>query len=162
MKTATGTECFDLHKQNTSIGRSTCNTNIRCKLCNQSVYTKLHQKPHVCGEHYCKVCKDFVPENHQCYMQPVTEVSRVEGTIKTFIFFYFECRQDDIICCEVGYEKSAKGMKCKNCKQSSCGTRKHKPNLCVVHKACEACLEGEVDAESWCSRCGKNEHVFRG
>ena len=53
-------------------------------------------------------------------------------------------------------------MKCKHCKQSSCGTRKHKPNLCVVHKVCEACLEGEVDAESWCSRCGKNEHVFGG
>lgn len=74
------TECFDLHKQNTSTGNSTCNTNFRCKLCNQSVYTKLLKKPHICGEHYCKVCKEFVPENHQCYMQPVTEDSKVEGT----------------------------------------------------------------------------------
>ena len=74
------TVCFDMHKESSSSGQSTCNTNFRCKLCNQSVYTKLHKKPHVCGEHYCKVCKEYVSEDHQCYMQPVTQDSDMHRT----------------------------------------------------------------------------------
>ena len=30
---------------------------------------KLHKRDHQCGEHFCRTCKDYVSEEHQCYMQ---------------------------------------------------------------------------------------------
>ena len=32
------------------------------------------RKKHKCGEAYCKVCRDFFPEGHKCYMQPETGI----------------------------------------------------------------------------------------
>ena len=31
-----------------------------------------HKKDHVCHKIYCKTCKEFYAEDHQCYMQPVS------------------------------------------------------------------------------------------
>ncbi|CAC5392998.1 unnamed protein product [Mytilus coruscus] len=62
--------CFDLHKQRINSGQSTCNANFRCNQCCHSVYAKLHKTPQKCGEQYCRVCKDYFPKNHQCYMLP--------------------------------------------------------------------------------------------
>ena len=81
--------------------------------------TKLHKRAHQCGEHFCRTCKDYVSDEHQCYMHPasVNDVKKRntdgltaddgkqnEEDIKTFIFFDFECTQDDLLHCHMGYE----------------------------------------------------------
>ena len=175
--------CFDLHKQRSNSGQSTCTTNFRCNQCGQSVYAKLHKKPHLCGEQYCRVCKDYFPESHQCYMVPeeknkdnknclsesthelnisTDHTSLPKEKSKTFLFFDFECRQEELLQCERGFTASTEGRKCIHCKQSWCGTRKHTPNLCVVHKVCEICMTDEVDSGTHCEKCGQNEYIFRG
>ena len=55
--------------------------------------------------------KNFPPETHKCYMMPETsdfEEERVSTeeefeNAKTFIFFDFECTQDDFIECDMKY-----------------------------------------------------------
>lgn len=98
----------------------------------------VHKKAHDCHEKYCKKCKDVFNEDHQCYMQPV---DNKEKTIKgqdrkqhtTYIFFDFECTQDDVIQCDTVYNPNENG-KCTYCLKSWCGTFEHRPNLCVAHK----------------------------
>ena len=76
---------------------------------------------------------------------------------KTFIFFDFECTQDDLIQCEEGYIPDLYG-KCVHCLKSNCGAYEHKPNLCVVQKVCTGCM----DKEKACNGCEKREQVFSG
>ena len=61
--------CYELHNTMTIEGNSTCRTYYKCKQCDQTINTRLHKKPHHCKEQYCKACKDFFDEDHQCYMQ---------------------------------------------------------------------------------------------
>ena len=96
-------------------------------------------------------------ENCQSFEKNTTNTG-----LKTFIFFYFECTQDDYMQCERGYEKQTKGRRCANCKQSWCGTKQHRPNLCVAHKVCENCMDENVNEKSWCDHCGKKEQIFYG
>ena len=105
-----GQVCYELHKKTTAKGNSICNSIYRCTDCGKTVNRKL-DKNHVCGRTYCHACQDFYDENHQCYMMPeepcvqpnmsVAEelIDEVENA-KTFIFFDFECTQDDLIDCE--------------------------------------------------------------
>ena len=84
-----------------------------------------------------------------------------EDNVDTYIYFDLECRQDDVVQCEKGYERSENG-KCKHCKMSKCGVYEHSPNLCVVHKVCSLCMKDNVSTESECEECGKNERIFSG
>ena len=71
--------------------------------------TSRHSTEHKCGERYCNTCKDYYSEDHQCYMQTVDvemENSKRKHMKKDelkFIFFDFECMQDDVLQCEGGY-----------------------------------------------------------
>jgi hypothetical protein len=57
---------------------------------------------HTCGNVYCKTSKDYYPSGHQCYMLPVDYNDRQKK--QTYIFFDFECTQDDMIQCQQGYQ----------------------------------------------------------
>ena len=60
-----------MHKQCSSSDKSTCYTYYRSQNCNQSVNNKLHKRAHQCVENtFCRTCKDYVSEEHQCCMQP--------------------------------------------------------------------------------------------
>ena len=162
-----GQLCYELHKKTTAKGNSICKSIYRCTDCGKTVNRKL-DKNHICGRTYCHACQDFFDENHQCYMMPeepcvqpnmsVAEelIDEVENA-KTFIFFYLECTQDDLIECEQGYIPDVFG-KCKNCLKSSCGSYEHRPNLCVAQKVCTLCM----DISEYCDECGHREHVFSG
>lgn len=160
-----GRICFDLHSQTTSRGNSTCASIYRCSNCNKTVNKKIDSK-HVCGRIYCNRCKDFYPEEHLCYMLPEVnqmedmsieeEIISEEENAKTFIFFDFECTQDDVIQCSEGYKADVFG-KCVHCMTSTCGSYEHKPNLCVVLKVCTLCMDTNE-----CETCGQRNHVFRG
>lgn len=164
--------CFELHKQVAKSGISTCKSYYRCKTCNQTINQKMHKKSHMCGEVYCKTCKDYFDHDHACYMLPVyteenqnksdPENDNKKDDRSVYIFFDIECTQDDLIECEFGYQRGEDSLKCINCKKSSCGTYEHKPNLCVAHKVCLECCDKELTPSSICEHCGQNERVFSG
>ena len=156
--------CLDMHNLKHDSNQSTCQTYFKCKDCDQTINIKRHKKLHVCHEQYCKTCKDFVSEDHSCYMQPVDDSDeQKKKTPKTlkYIFFDFECTQDDQLECENGYLPDENG-KCIQCKKTSCGSFQHQPNLCIAHKVCSHCILNEITPSSSCPSCGKNEHIFRG
>ena len=168
-----GQKCFNLHQQQTAKENSTCKTLIRCGECGSTINTKKHKRKHVCGESFCNVCKDFYPKDHQCYMLPEraidtqTPISVEEELIQeqenpqTFIFFDFECTQDDIVQCETGFSPD-ESRRCQHCFSAKCGVVKHVPNLCIVHKVCSLCMDTMVTDTSECEHCGKNELIFDG
>lgn len=80
-----------------------------------------------------------------------------EENASTYIFFDFECTQDDQLECSLGYNPDEKG-KYQNCLQSICGSYEHKPNLCVVQKVCTVYMNIEMA----CDSCGQREKFFAG
>ena len=85
----------------------------------------MHKKEHKCGEVYCKTCKDYFDPDHLCYMLPVCDEAdrktdpgkKVKNDERqVYIFFDFECTQDDLIQCEAGYQSGQDSIKCVNCK----------------------------------------------
>ncbi|WAR05107.1 hypothetical protein MAR_020476 [Mya arenaria] len=75
--------CFLMHKQNHDTGTSTCCLYYECRDCGQAINMRKHKNPHMCNETYCKACKDFVEEDHQCFMQPVEEDEHKTATERT-------------------------------------------------------------------------------
>ncbi|XP_053406937.1 uncharacterized protein LOC128559427 [Mercenaria mercenaria] len=163
-----GQECYDQHKRLTAKGNSTCSAIYRRTECGKTVNKKVDQR-HICGQIYCNMCKGFFPETHKCYMIPETTdfqeepmsikeemIKEVENP-KTFIFFDFECTQDDLLQYEKGYSPDVY-VKCQNCLKSSCGCYEHKSNLCVAQKVCTICMDKEFS----CENCGKRKYIFGG
>lgn len=100
----------------------------------------------------------MMPEENNSFEMSVEEeiIDEIENK-KTFIFFDFECRQDDIMECADGHRPDLHG-KCENCLKSNCGVYEHKPNLCVAHKVCTVCL----NKDTGCEDCRPREHIFTG
>ena len=98
------------------------------------------------------------------YVPPVTntwwtiiyviwEQRHPENFIPKFIFFDFECSQDEKVECEKGYQPLRKEnckesqsqqvckscCKCQHCKTSWCGKATHCPNFVVAHSVCPYC-----------------------
>jgi hypothetical protein len=92
----------------------------------------------------------------------ITKIRKDKENATTYIFFDFECTQDDKFECAEGFCLSPKTGKCVNCNKAACGSFKPKPNLCVVQKVCEQCMDRAITPESICASCGKNERVFSG
>ena len=158
--------CYQLHLKQSDYGNSTCKAYYRCQECNQLISKPKQKSDHICGEEYCKTCKGYFAEDHLCYMTTVEEDCQINSKRKQtlplkYIFFDFECRQDDQIQCLKGYRPN-KLNKCSNCGHSTCGTFAHIPNLCVVHKVCSHCLDKPISSSSSCDQCGSNELVFSG
>ena len=65
-----------------------------------------------------------------------------EPSKQKFIFFDFECRQDEEV------DTNVHGS-----------VFKHIPNLCMALRVCEDCY---LNTEDVCKQCGVREHVFRG
>ena len=160
--------CYDFHLKQTESGNSTCKAYFKCKECNQLISKAKQKSEHICGEQYCKVCKGYFAEGHLCYMTIVEEEKCKPNSTKKqmnslkYIFFDFECRQDDRIECDKGYRPNNNNKNCSNCGKSTCGSFAHVPNLCVVHKVCDVCLDKPVFQTSKCDHCGLNQRIFSG
>jgi len=159
-----GQVCFELHIRTTPKGNSTCNTFYRCESCGKTVNRAKRRDAHICGETYCAVCKDYVGQGHLCYMLPDVQTS--ENTLdedvdkeNTYIFFDFECTQDDVLECDMGYKPDDQD-KCQNCHKATCGAYEHRPNLCVAQKVCTECMATDTGED--CEQCGQKEYIFRG
>ena len=79
-------QCYDNHKRPTPIktvqkgghckhvgGQSVCDKVKRCH-CGKVIHERNRhgKRPHICGEMYCRMCKDYFSEGHRCYMQPLS------------------------------------------------------------------------------------------
>ena len=77
---------FDHHKKTrTSKGvdlPSKCDKSFRCQTCSVIVDHEQQDK-HRCGEHVCRICKEYVLSDHLCYMQP----ERVKTPNNKIIFY---------------------------------------------------------------------------
>ncbi|XP_062578112.1 uncharacterized protein LOC134240005 [Saccostrea cucullata] len=142
----------------------------------------------------------FMSKDHVCYMKTTAEEEATkllkrkrkkkvdeDDDVKKWIFFDFECTQDEMIHCNEGYQPQQqiicgncnqsdchtnpcqqgyipkKTTVCKNCHKPPCGSFRHVPNLCVVHKVCEECIdEDEIDHQSFCDICQYKERIFKG
>ncbi|XP_061178357.1 uncharacterized protein LOC133186998 [Saccostrea echinata] len=111
------TTCFQLHAELSSQGNSTCHTYYRCSQCSTTVNKNKSKQPHVCGNKYCDTCKMFMSKDHVCYMKTTAEEEATkllkrkrkkrvdeDDDVKKWIFFYFECTQDEMIHCNDGYQ----------------------------------------------------------
>ena len=96
--------------------------------------------------------KQFQPD-----MSIEEELVDKDENAKTFIFFDFECSQDNLIQYEQGYNPDLYG-KCKNCLKANCGAYEHISNLCVAQKVCTLCM----DKTHVCELCGQREYIFAG
>ncbi|CAG2235463.1 unnamed protein product [Mytilus edulis] len=101
----------------------------------------MHKKEHKCGEIDCKTCKDYFESGHLCFMMPIQDdkklssIADVDTSLKrntqdehsnqVYIFFDFECTQDDLFQCEQGYDRSGDSLKCKNCRKLRCGVQEN-------------------------------------
>jgi len=166
-------ECFNRHKQNTvSKGKnrrrspSQCDTWWKCTTCRKTLHVEDRTpEDHLCGEYKCQSCARYVLNDHQCYVR-ATPIE--EEHIPKFIFFYFECTQDDVLQCEEGYlthkipscQQCKEGSPCKsctlcqNCTNSWCGKMEHRPNLLVAHTVCPKCIAKELTPKYKCKSCG--------
>lgn len=153
-----GQHCFDNHKSITAKGNSTCKSIYRCRECTTTVNRKMDTK-HKCGQIYCAVCKDFFEEGHRCYMMPEDDtcetqhmsieeeaIDEIENS-KTFIFMDFECTQQDLIKCDIGYTPDAFG-KCQHCLKASCGSYEHFPSQFMCPR--EHVFRGESTLNDFC------------
>lgn len=138
-------------------------------------------------------------KDHVCYMKTTAEEeetrllkrkqekrAKEDDDVKKWIFFDFECTQDEIIQCNEGYQPQQqiacgncnqsdchtnpcqqgyipkKMTVCRNCHRPSCGSFRHVPNLCVVHKVCEECIdEDEIDKHSFWTFVNINSEYSR-
>ena len=135
--------CFNNHKQLNEYGSSSCLRYIKCHDCNK-VIKRVNQAPeaHHCGQLKCNTCKEFIDQNHLCYMQPVDDEDG-ESTDNTtncnddpkFLFFDYETVQE---------------------------TGTHVPNLVIVQNqdGDENLFKGENANEDFCQWLfsGENEH----
>lgn len=156
--------CFELHRKKSKSEKSTCEQYFRCKKCDQIINMRLHKRSHECGEQFCKTCKDFFENDHQCYMLPTEQetVTKQQSKDKMkYIYFDFECTQDSLLQCTDGYNPNNEN-KCTNCRKSWCGSFEHTPNLCVAHRVCVTCQQRAITPDSICENCGRNEMVFTG
>ncbi|XP_063965780.1 uncharacterized protein LOC129254369 [Lytechinus pictus] len=146
-------ECFDNHLKQVSGNKSVCRLFFKCKQCNVMLdSTRGSDKTHDCRFGYCERCRTTVSkEGHQCFMIPLpkkkknkakNQEERKKGDdTQKFIFYDFECRQDDKV------DENDHGS-----------VFKHVPNLCVAIRVCGQCF----DKQDACPDCGVREHVFRG
>ncbi|XP_031342123.1 uncharacterized protein LOC116170010 [Photinus pyralis] len=130
-----GLECFRHHKD-----QELCAKVRRCRTCLVTVWKE--KKPHKCGIKKCVTCQADRPIRHLCYMAKNTPDKKKMNKDFVFVFYDFECRQDD------QFENRA-------------NTYVHVPNLCVAQQLCKSCITNNTDINVPCDNCGPREHIFK-
>ncbi len=147
-------------------GLSQCRKWWKCPTCYKVLRTdRRNIDEHQCGEYLCSSCEQYVMEGHLCYLRATRAK---EHDNPKFIYFDFECSQDEVLVCEEGYKplritncKDCQSQqvctshsKCQNCKTSWCGKATHRPNLVVAHTVCPQCIDKPLTPQSVCKQCG--------
>ena len=157
-------QCFDNHKSKMIQDKTVCQTYYRCKRCDVFVNVDMNGKrgKHDCTQRYCSICKEMGSIDNQCFIKPVEnsnnddslqnadagrstdgdcradEKKKAEKEVAKYVFFDFECTQDDGV---------------------------HVPNLCVARVVCEFCAERSENDMMYksCKHCSHLcEKIFKG
>ena len=157
--------CFDRHKEvNVRSNVSLCESRYKCQKCQKVIDLKKQSlDEHKCGQYQCQCCREFVDEDHLCFLRRRSPKS----TSGKFLYFDFETMQDGIFECDVGYNPSDKSCgncspdkkctnckRCTNCRKSNCGRNTHQVNLVVCQMVCDLCKDDPLIEEAKCSSCG--------
>ena len=104
--------CFVNHIRTTGKQTKTiCDLVKKCEKCDQTILARM-EKSYICpGSKKCRVCKQIVEANHNCFLQPFVLEA---GKDVKFIFYDFECDQSQGI---------------------------HVPYYCIAQKVCEKCID---------------------
>ena len=106
---------------------SMCEQHYECPDC--GILLKLDKRnpdDHECGETFCNICNEYYMEDtHYCYMRSM----KPEIQSDKFIFYDFECRQDN-----------DKGI--------------HIPNFVVAQSICDMCESNPISPDAKCAHCG--------
>lgn len=121
--------CFTAHKS------ERCKTVKKCTKCAKLIIFNERKSDHVCGEVYCRICRDFKQPNHKCYMKCNNNLPPKSDFL--YIFFDLETRQDEVL-------------------SSDPEINVHKVNLCVSKQYCWKCIAGEP-----CDKCKHPMRVFK-
>ena len=166
MKTTKSTATQKGGKKGQTSGPSQCQKWWKCPTCYKVVRTdKRKKEAHQCGEYQCSSCNKYVMDDHQCYLRSTPPK---EDFIPKFIFFDFECSQDEKAECDEGYRPLKKEKcedcqpqqlckpcsKCQHCKTSWCGKPTHRPNFVMAHTVCPHCIDKPLHPKSVCRECG--------
>ncbi|VDO09969.1 unnamed protein product, partial [Brugia timori] len=116
--------------------KSVCDTIKYCTECRR-VYSLERIKQHKCGYSKCSICHCYLPSTHLCHIQPLKKKDE-EKKSKVFVFYDFECRQDEI---------------------RPGGIRPHIINFAVLQIQCVKCLSNN-NLEEDCVFCGRREYVI--
>ncbi|XP_052759785.1 actin-like isoform X1 [Mya arenaria] len=110
-----GQECYTLHKNQTAKGNLTCKTYHRCVHCSK-LLTDPCVKENINAVENTVAHVKTVEKEHQCYMKPEEKIEesdeQEEDNKQTYIFFDFECTQEDIVECESGFKIGENGKIC--------------------------------------------------
>jgi G:T-mismatch repair DNA endonuclease (very short patch repair protein) len=150
--------CFNNHKTTVQGEAPVCRVLSRCHKCNIFINLKKRNqvktgfKKHCCGEIYCRLCKGYFENGHQCYMQQIGQstpstIGMTENNKKTvkkllYIFYDFEATQETIL----------EGVKKK--------TFEHRVNFVVAKQRCYDCMY--IKRLKECPTCGERKHIFSG
>ena len=136
-----GDECLDTHKtlKLPQSDVTKCEAFKFCTACETS-YSTLRNRKHICGFVYCKFCKQNVPENHLCYMQPWGEKEKKKDFKYLTVYYDIETTQCDPV-------------------EGRVDTFEHKPNLLVVHTVCDQCRDVPQN-NYFCTVCRNRQNIF--
>lgn len=105
----------------------------------------------MCGEYFCRGWDCLILDDLQCYVRS----SLLSESHSKFIYFDFECMQDEIIQCKDGHQFDGhSNSKCIHYNDSTCGCPQHMPNFVVAHSTCNDRFQQEVNSLSMCITCG--------
>lgn len=116
--------------------KSVCAVIKYCTDCRRQ-YSLEKIENHKCGYSRCGICHIYLPFDHKCHVQPL-KVKDTGKNSKLFIFYDFECRQDEVL---------------------AGGVRPHIVNFAVLQLQCLECL-GNANIQEDCSLCGKREFII--
>ncbi|KAF4528493.1 hypothetical protein B566_EDAN016897 [Ephemera danica] len=101
-----------------------------------------NRKPHVCDEIYCKLCINYMPSNHNCYMLQDKNKKPKSDDKTLFVYYDIECTQDTRVS-----DENVDGFF-------------HVPNFLVSFTMCSACRPNL--SLVLCHKCGIRKKVFKG
>ncbi|XP_053381794.1 uncharacterized protein LOC128549269 [Mercenaria mercenaria] len=144
-------ECFLRHQTSKTITKnnkkikllSECEKYWKCTDCKKVLRLESgdEKRDHKCGDYKCPSCSTIVQPGHLCYQRAI----KSNENKRKFIFFDIETTQNTKVSICMNGEHTDSCL---------CDKYEHVPNLIVAQKACESCMNHEMDNEAKCKKCG--------
>jgi hypothetical protein len=163
-------DCYSHHEKKLGPNRlSVCDRFTRCPTCKRR-FERNRESQHVCYEIMCHSCYKWVNRNHRCYMQPkrakrstAANDRLIENGDGNDEFPFLNAQVESDMAENGGVSMPSVGHRtiCFDIETMLLSTGIQKATLIVAHRTCGVCENLDITAESECSHCGVNQHIFR-